>query len=949
MATYKTPGVYVEEISTLPPSVAEVATAIPAFIGYTEKAEEESGQPLPGLSIQDSEEKERYVSYKRISSMLEYRHHFGGPPQVKFVAKIENKNTDFTLTDLPAADDSATIDNKKFILYYSLKLFFENGGGPCYIVSIGNYEEQFPSPAHFQGGFDAIALEDEPTMLVFPDAIHLPSDDYRKVCEQALTQCQKLKDRFAIMDVKDGRDDVKEFRKLSLGTDFLKYGAAYTPLLNTLIPYEIKETNVEIVDLELRDSNSYELLLPGADDPSSDSQKIKVKYSGELSNPQLKISKADVSTVFIGVQDDQPAILAITIPSTSDFVTGEVIKSAWDKLTENSDPPKPKDFDLVFPDDPTKVLIGDPLELSTTTEATATVNRTSEFSFHLAESDEVTNFIKIEYTGVQADASTPPVVELSKDITDLNVDNKIDFDTSTEEKLVIKLFDNEQATIDHIPSAWENKFKDDQTGKKGFELTTEGQVALGQINTSETLAFAENIFKLAPTPDGSNYIEIAYSGTVFPSNSQPQAEVIVDSTVNLETSGGIRFSALNSGTPTGRLEITVQNGSFSGENVLTAWEEFTKTDETLKGNFELTPIVKMGTVELPDGETPVESQTIRRFKFSAKLPSEDARALQITYEGTADPGAGPHVTVQKQDGLQGFDFDLTDTPGTLIIKIGSDTKKFDQTLLTEWDLKTNSEDFQLSLARVQALTDDSLGPQKLADVSNISKTMINLSDLHSSSPQDFKYLNSGLYNNIKRALNKKRLTLPASPAIAGIYARVDRIHGVWKAPANVGVSGIKGPSKVITHDEQKDLNVDPVAGKSINVIRSFTGKGTLVWGSRTLAGNDNEWRYIPVRRLFNLIEESIQKATSFAVFEPNDSTTWLKVKAMIDSYLYGLWQQGALAGSAPEQAFFVNVGLGKTMQPQDILEGRMIVEIGVAAVRPAEFIILRFTHKLQES
>jgi phage tail sheath protein FI len=98
-----------------------------------------------------------------------------------------------------------------------------------------------------------------------------------------------------------------------------------------------------------------------------------------------------------------------------------------------------------------------------------------------------------------------------------------------------------------------------------------------------------------------------------------------------------------------------------------------------------------------------------------------------------------------------------------------------------------------------------------------------------------------------------------------------------------------------------------------------------------------------------MIEESTQKATSFAVFEPNDATTWLKVKAMIESYLYGLWQQGALAGASPDDAYFVEVGLGKTMRSQDILEGRMIVKIGVAAVRPAEFIILSFTHKLQQA
>jgi hypothetical protein len=208
---------------------------------------------------------------------------------------------------------------------------------------------------------------------------------------------------------------------------------------------------------------------------------------------------------------------------------------------------------------------------------------------------------------------------------------------------------------------------------------------------------------------------------------------------------------------------------------------------------------------------------------------------------------------------------------------------------------------------------------------------------------------TALYSQIKTALNQQWVALPPSAALAGVYARVDRDRGVWKAPANVSLLSVTGPVVKITHEQQEDLNVDPTAGKSINALRAFTGKGTLVWGARTLAGNDNEWRYIPVRRLFNLMEESAQKATAFAVFEPNDATTWLKVKAMIESYLYGLWERGALAGPTPEASYFVNVGLGKTMTAQDILEGRMIVEIGVAAVRPAEFILLRFSHHMQQA
>jgi phage tail sheath protein FI len=205
-----------------------------------------------------------------------------------------------------------------------------------------------------------------------------------------------------------------------------------------------------------------------------------------------------------------------------------------------------------------------------------------------------------------------------------------------------------------------------------------------------------------------------------------------------------------------------------------------------------------------------------------------------------------------------------------------------------------------------------------------------------------------LYNLIKVQLAKLSVTLPPSGAVAGIYARVDSNRGVWKAPANVGVREVVGPDKKVTNEEQDGLNVHST-GKSINVIRSFFGKGTLVWGARTLAGNDNEWRYVPVRRFYNFAEESIKKGTQWVVFEPNDANTWVRVKAMIENFLTKQWRAGALAGAKAEDAYFVKVGLGETMTSLDILEGRMNIEIGMAVVRPAEFIILRFSHKLQES
>lgn len=209
---------------------------------------------------------------------------------------------------------------------------------------------------------------------------------------------------------------------------------------------------------------------------------------------------------------------------------------------------------------------------------------------------------------------------------------------------------------------------------------------------------------------------------------------------------------------------------------------------------------------------------------------------------------------------------------------------------------------------------------------------------------------TGLYNlSISRIREQLNPVLPPTPAIAGIYAQVDNSRGVWKAPANVSLNAVQDLADFITEAEQADMNVDPGSGKSVNAIRSFTGKGRLVWGARTLDGNSSEWRYISVRRLFITVEESAKKATFPFVFEPNDANTWVKVRAMLENYLTLLWRQGALAGAKPEHAFFVKCGLGTTMTSQDILDGKLIVEIGMAAVRPAEFIILRFMHKLQES
>ncbi len=478
MPIYKTPGVYIEEISTLPPSIAPVETAIPAFIGYTDRATKD-GDDTALLRVPT-----------RITSLLEYVEAFGGPNAETMAITITDQldgSGDVSSRSVTAALDPATPSG--YLMYYSLDMFFRNGGGPCYIVSIGSYSDAIDADDFLGvpgtiGGLEAIAAVDEPTLLVFPDATGLSTAAlFGSVASAALSQCNDLQDRFTILDTYDNGTSsaVADFRN-AVASDYLNYGAAYYPNLETTLNYGYEDTGV---------------------------------------------------------------------------------------------------------------------------------------------------------------------------------------------------------TISH-------------------------------------------------------------------------------STVD----------------PNGVIGV----GGFDGNDLATA--------------------------------------------------------------ATANPSLGRTI---------------------------------------EAELKT-------------------------------------------------------IY-----------VVLPPSGVIAGVYARVDSDRGVWKAPANVSLNSVIKPMVRVTNDLQDTLNVDATSGKSINAIRTFAGKGILVWGARTLAGNDNEWRYVPVRRLYIFVEESVKKASEFVVFEPNDKKTWVRVRAMIENFLTGLWREGALAGAKPDDAFFVKVGLGETMTSEDILNGIMNVEIGMAAVRPAEFIILKFSHKLQTS
>ncbi|MCP4665438.1 MAG: phage tail sheath family protein, partial [Deltaproteobacteria bacterium] len=302
MPTYKTPGVYVEEISTLPPSVAEVSTAIPAFIGYTEKA------------VKDGEDLKDKPT--RVTTLLDYEQMFGKPFPIQLTATGSGANITIPDPDL------------KYLMCYAVNMYFKNGGGPCYIVSVGPYNTTSDlNKEDIVNGVNALKAEDEPTLIVVTDAVNLVEDDYHEVCKAVLIQCGELKDRFAIFDVKKKDKDAVGAFRTGIGADYLMYGAAYHPYLQTSLNYYYTDNAVTVKDGT------------GAYKPNANG--ILVTYAGlESENPKVKIADAagedrDIGFTISGTSDN-----TLTIKLPSDSHSPDVVVSAW-----NSYPTKGK-FDI---------------------------------------------------------------------------------------------------------------------------------------------------------------------------------------------------------------------------------------------------------------------------------------------------------------------------------------------------------------------------------------------------------------------------------------------------------------------------------------------------------------------------------------------------------------------------------------------------------------------------
>ncbi|HYD37655.1 MAG TPA: phage tail sheath C-terminal domain-containing protein, partial [Allosphingosinicella sp.] len=203
-----------------------------------------------------------------------------------------------------------------------------------------------------------------------------------------------------------------------------------------------------------------------------------------------------------------------------------------------------------------------------------------------------------------------------------------------------------------------------------------------------------------------------------------------------------------------------------------------------------------------------------------------------------------------------------------------------------------------------------------------------------------------LLAEVLEILANKLNVVPPSGAMAGIWSQNDAIRGVWNAPANMSLNEVLAPMVSLSDDQQAQYNV-PVNGNAIDILREMPGRGTVVWGARTLDGNSQDYRYIQVRRTLVYIEQSIKLALEQFAFAPNDGGTWAAVTAAISSFLTQLWQAGGLMGSKASEAFTVQCGVPTTMSGLDVLNGLMIVNVTLQMIHPAEFIELSFTQVMQ--
>ena len=343
-------------------------------------------------------------------------------------------------------------------------------------------------------------------------------------------------------------------------------------------------------------------------------------------------------------------------------------------------------------------------------------------------------------------------------------------------------------------------------------------------------------------------------------------------------------------------------------------------------------------VEVTAAKAPAAPAPKEKDKDGKEIPAPAPKAASIVpYELCG--GSGSELVLTLQGGSNGSV--LTVTPDAFLGKDDGPGKRT--------GLQAFQENGNVSIMAIPGVTAPEVQASLIAFCEN-KKSCFAILDV----PMELKKTNDvanfrDMYDSTYAAMyhpwlemydagSKRSAYFPPSGAMAGIYARTDIERGVHKAPANEVVRGCTGLSCTYNEGEQDILN--PIG---VNLIRAFTGRGIRVWGARTISSN-GLWKYLNVRRLFIYVEESIKANTNWVVFEPNSSALWSRVTRTIESFLATCWRDGALAGSSPSEAFFVECG-PTTMTQDDIDNGRLICQIGIAPVKPAEFVIFRITQK----
>ncbi|MEM1205310.1 MAG: phage tail sheath C-terminal domain-containing protein [Acidobacteriota bacterium] len=325
----------------------------------------------------------------------------------------------------------------------------------------------------------------------------------------------------------------------------------------------------------------------------------------------------------------------------------------------------------------------------------------------------------------------------------------------------------------------------------------------------------------------------------------------------------------------------------------------------------------------------------------------DPYGAQVLKQDNLSTLLDPLLTKFREDvGSEGLDYGMAYFPplNTSVVELGD----IDYTFLHIEDA-TQLQLIQGILTTVAAQL--YVGPQ-LAQVEGYINQMNPEDGVDPDDPQAVAILDNNLTNalpllrQIEILISSKVNVLPPSGAMAGVFTRIDQTRGVWNAPANTSLTSVVSPIVNLTDPQQGNLNV-PLDGKAVDAIRQFPGRGTVVWGARTLDGNSQDWRYIQVRRTIMYIEQSIKNALDPFVFAANDGNTWSTVVSMASNFLQNLWSQGGLFGATASEAFSVECGLGSTMTAQDVLDGYMVVQITLQMIRPAEFIELTFKQKME--